>query len=38
MRSPMSSNLVCLIEQAIDDCYSNGEGRVNDVPFTFKIP
>ena len=22
MRSPMSSNLVCLIEQAIDDCTS----------------
>lgn len=30
MRSPMSNNLVCLIEQAIDDCYFNGEGRVND--------
>lgn len=30
MRSPMSSKLVCLIKQAIYDCYFNGEGRVND--------
>lgn len=30
MRSSMSSKLVCLIEQAIYDCYFNGEGRVND--------
>ena len=30
MKSPMSSNLVYLIERAIDDCYYNGEGFVND--------
>lgn len=29
MRSPMSSNLVRLIEKAIDDCFYNGEARVD---------
>lgn len=27
MKSPMSSNLVVLIEEAIDDCFYNGEGK-----------
>lgn len=30
MKSPMSSNLVYLIEKAIDDCYYNGEASVDD--------
>lgn len=30
MKSPMSSNLVYLIERAIDDCYFNGVGHVYD--------
>lgn len=29
MRSPMSSNLVILIEKAIDDCFYNGEANVD---------
>lgn len=30
MRSPLSSNLVILIEKAIDNCFYNGEASVND--------
>ena len=30
MNSPMSSNLICLISQAIDDCFYNGEGKADD--------
>ena len=27
MRSPVSSNLIKLIEQAIDDCFETGDGK-----------
>lgn len=30
MNCPLSSNLVYLIEKAIDDCFFNGEGKVDD--------
>lgn len=30
MRSPLSSNLVYLIEKAIDNCYENGEASIDD--------
>lgn len=30
MRSPMSSNLICLISHAVDDCFYNGEGKADD--------
>lgn len=29
MRSPLSSNLIRLIEKAIDECFENGEGKSN---------
>ncbi len=27
MRSPLSSNLIILIEKAIDDCFETGDGK-----------
>ena len=30
MKCPLSSNLVCLIEEAINNCYYNGEANVKD--------
>lgn len=27
MRSPLSSNLIKLIEEAIDDCFETGDGK-----------
>ncbi len=29
MRSPLSSNLINLIEEAIDDCFETGDGRAS---------
>ena len=30
MKSPMSSKLICLISQSIDDCFYTGEGKADD--------
>lgn len=30
MKSPLSSNLAILIERAIDDCFYDGEAKVDD--------
>lgn len=30
MKSPMNSSLICLISQAIDNCFYNGDGYVGD--------
>jgi hypothetical protein len=30
MKSPMDSNLICLISKAIDDCFYNAEANVDD--------
>jgi len=30
MRSPLSSNLIYLIRNAINDCFYNGEASIND--------